>query len=170
MQCPLCEGRLSELNYEGAYIHACNSCGGEFLTSGDIAQIVSTREEKIDPDIKAQVTDWNPVFGVPSDERQRELRCPGCQSAMLVVNYTGDSGIFVDRCEACGGLWLDHLELEKVQALLERWADEAPAQIQAMAEQLEAARDEVDEQTKFNFRTSRFSFVNALFSRLLDAA
>ena len=87
-----------------------------------------------------------------------------------VINYAGDSGIFLDRCDSCGGLWLDYLELEKVQALLEQWADESPDQIKALAGQLEAAGQEMYEQTRFNFRSSRFSFVNAILSRLLDAA
>ena len=38
---------------------------------------------------------------------------------METFNYGGDSGIVLDRCRACGGVWLDGGELEKVQVLVE---------------------------------------------------
>ena len=106
--------------------------------------------------------------------RRRALRvaacCPSCNGSMRVTNYCGDSGVCVDRCDACGGLWLDHLELEKVQVLLEQWADDAPAQIQAVAGELENVRRETAERLDNAFAGSRFAFVNALINRFLDAA
>jgi hypothetical protein len=53
---------------------------------------------------------------------------------------------------------------------MERWADEAPQQLQAIAGKLEVARREVAEQTNDAFTGSRFAFVNALINRLLDVA
>lgn len=170
MNCPSCQGSMTTLDYQGTQIQECPSCGGEFMGAHDIVHIVNTRDERVDPEIRAQVSDWNPVFGVPEEETIRELTCPACHESMRVVNYAGDTGIFVDRCESCHGLWLDHEELEKVQALMERWADEAPAQIQALTSQLEKAERDVEGQLQFNFSASRFSFVNALLSRLIDAA
>ncbi len=170
MNCPQCGELMSDMSYEGAHINTCPSCGGEFIDAPAIAHIVNTREQNIDPEIHAQVSDWNPVYGVPDHELQQALTCPACQDPMTVINYAGDSGVYVNRCDTCSGLWLDHLELEKVQALLDRWAAEAPAQIHALSKQLEAAQREADERGRFNFRSSRFSFVNALLSRLLDAA
>ena len=170
MQCPLCDHSLREIEYEGAGIRRCESCGGEFIGPEVMTHIINTREATIDPGIHAHVTDWEPVHGVPDDERQRELLCPGCRGVMRLINYANDSGVFVDRCDECGGLWLDQLELEKVQALLDRWAAEAPQQIAALSHQLEEARRAAHEASRFNFRSSRFSFVNAVLSRLLDAA
>ncbi|MHC4210268.1 MAG: TFIIB-type zinc ribbon-containing protein, partial [Planctomycetota bacterium] len=101
---------------------------------------------------------------------QRQLRCPACDGSMDVVNYGGDSGIFVDRCGGCGGLWLDHDELEKVQIVMEKWAVEAPAQLQSIAGELELARRKAADATSKGFCGSRFSFINAIVNRLLDAA
>ena len=89
---------------------------------------------------------------------------------MRVVNYGGDSGVFVDRCERCQGIWLDQQELEKIQLLTEQWADEAPQQLRALSSELETARQAAAAQTNSAFSGSRFAFVNAVINRLLDAA
>ena len=61
---------------------------------------------------------------------------------MNPINYAGDSGVVVDRCPSCTGLWLEHSELEKVQILLEKWEDAAPAQLRSAAIKLSRARAE----------------------------
>lgn len=43
--------------------------------------------------------------------RTGPLSCPKCKSSMARARY-GD--IDVDRCQSCGGLWLDALEKEKL--------------------------------------------------------
>ncbi len=89
---------------------------------------------------------------------------------MSVVNYAGDSGVFVDRCDVCSGLWLDHEELEKVQYVMEKWAEDAQPQIKAIAGELEMARRKAARTGSGAFGGSRFAFINALVNRLLDAA
>ena len=37
---------------------------------------------------------------------------------MAAFNYAGDSGIYLDRCEDCDGLWLDAGELRSVAIFL----------------------------------------------------
>lgn len=85
---------------------------------------------------------------------------------MDVINYGVDSGIVVDRCTECQGLWLDNEELEKVQALMERWQDEAPAKIRAVADELASGR----KRSEAGVQVSRFAFVNALIDRIARAA
>ncbi len=40
------------------------------------------------------------------------MQCPKCQSAFTSVRY---EGVDVDRCAACGGIWLDAGEKEALQ-------------------------------------------------------
>ncbi|MCA9688642.1 MAG: zf-TFIIB domain-containing protein [Myxococcales bacterium] len=40
------------------------------------------------------------------------LRCPGCGAPM--VTLAGDGGVELDRCDGCGGVWLDRGELERL--------------------------------------------------------
>jgi Zn-finger nucleic acid-binding protein len=170
MQCPQCAATLEAAEYEGVPIHTCNTCGGEFVGGEEFRRIVDNRKERFDAAMKDELAESKPSFGAVSTQPKRALPCPACGQAMKVANYAGDSGIFVDRCDVCSGLWLDHEELEKVQIVMERWADEAGDQIQAIAGELETARRKAADSTTGSFSGSRFAFVNALINRLLDAA
>ena len=170
MNCPQCTADLQRAAYEGVPLHTCNSCGGEFVGGEELGRIVRNRRERFSEALREALADHKPRFGHTASEPHRHLECPACGHTMSVVNYAGDSGIFVDSCHICGGLWLDHEELEKVQVIMERWADEAQPQIQALAGQLESARRKAAERASRTFGASRFAFVNALINRLLDAA
>jgi Zn-finger nucleic acid-binding protein len=156
------------LDYEGATIHSCDGCGGEFLEGAALAHVIQAREERFAPDEEDSL--WRPAFGVPECARRRRVECPGCGTAMDVGNYGGDSGVFIDRCPGCGGVWLDHAELERVQRLTELAADRADEQLRAIANDLDAARRASDARVRDAFRGSRFAFVDALINRLLDVA
>ncbi len=170
MECPQCSAGLQATAYEGVPMHTCESCGGEFVGGEELGRIVDNRKATFDAGMKDELTDCKPSFGAVSSQPDRSLSCPACGHPMTVSNYAGDSGIFVDRCEVCSGLWLDHAELEKVQIIMERWADEAKPRIQALAGKLEQARRTAADNAAGSFRGSRFAFVNALINRLLDAA
>jgi Zn-finger nucleic acid-binding protein len=170
MQCPQCSSSLASTLYEGVPIHTCATCGGEFIGGEELGRIVQTRQEQFSAELQDSMIGHEPSFGGTVTQPQRQLCCPACDGPMQVINYSGDSGIFVDRCAVCGGLWLDHEELEKVQFVMEKWADEAPAQLQAIAGELEMARRKAADAAGKSFSGSRFSFVNAIVNRLLDAA
>jgi len=172
MQCPNCDGSLREVTYEDALIRACEDCGGEFIGAEALSHIVATRGEHFPEADDADLSDIKPQFGSssPAAKMLPTLNCPECGGIMSVGNYGGDTGVFIDRCDDCGGVWLDQDELENVQILSERWADEAPAQIRAIAGKLERARREAAASTSDAFAGSRFAFVNAIINRILDAA
>ncbi|MEC9373450.1 MAG: zf-TFIIB domain-containing protein [Planctomycetota bacterium] len=170
MRCPNCNEPLRALEYEGVSIQTCDGCGGEFLDGVQLAHVVKTREARFAGELADALANYEPITGVPIPEPVRDRSCPACQNEMQVVNYGGDTGVFIDRCGVCGGVWLDHEELENVQILTERWQDEAPEAIRAIAAELEAARQRSRESVTNAFSGSRFSFVNALINRILDAA
>lgn len=170
MNCARCSTHLRPLEYEGVEVFTCDGCGGEFLGPAELSHIVTTREARFDPELVEALQDHNPIFGVPAADSHDPPNCPACARAMTPINYGGDTGIRVDRCPSCAGVWLDRDELEKVQILMERWSDVAPVQLRAIATQLEQARQRALDRTDNAFSGSRFSFVNALINRLLDAA
>lgn len=170
MRCPHCSSPMKPMTYEGVHIHTCNGCGGEFVGPAELAAIVQTREMVFGDHLKGLYADHEPAFGIPDGEPAREFACPACKGAMQLINYAGDTGIAVDRCGECGGVWLDHKELEKVQLIVERWTERAPAQLREIAGELDAARRRTAEMWSAKFSGSRFSFVNAMINRLLDLA
>lgn len=122
MNCPRCTTPLSPILYEGVEIDTCPTCQGEWLDAGELQQIVRTVERTFTPeeidelDALRQAT-----FRVEAGGAQR-VRCPRCPRQRLEpFNYAGNSGVILDKCPACGGIWLDHRELEMVQALVEEW-------------------------------------------------
>ena len=40
LECPKCDGKLVETNYENIKIDICNKCTGAWLDAGELAQIV----------------------------------------------------------------------------------------------------------------------------------
>ncbi len=170
MNCPVCRTQLSALTYEGVNIHTCNSCGGEFIGGSEMSHIVRTRDERFPAELRAELASQTPTAGISAGEDKRDLDCPACSGTMQLINFAMDTGVHVDRCADCNGLWLDQEELERIQVLVEQWADNAPQKIQSIARDLETARRDAAESTAGSFNGSRFSFVNALINRILDAA
>ena len=41
LNCPKCDGKLVETNYENIKIDVCNNCTGVWLDAGELAQIVN---------------------------------------------------------------------------------------------------------------------------------
>ncbi len=120
-------------------------------------------------ELREMLAQRTPRRGMAADAHPA-LCCPGCGEPMMVFSYGGDSGVFVDRCQSCNGLWLDCEELQRIQVLQERWADEAPDQLKRISVDLEKARQEAAQSTSSAFAGSRFAFINALINRYLDAA
>ena len=46
--------------------------------------------------------------------------CPRCS---IRLNQVANHGVEIDYCTTCGGVWLDHGELEKLTTLIQRKKD-----------------------------------------------
>lgn len=170
MRCPIDGRELTPMEYEGALVFTCESCGGDLLSGDTLSHIVRTRESTFGELWPQLVQHSRPIMGTPAKSLQRGLGCPVCAAKMTTVNYFGSSDIFIDRCLQCQAVWLDRQELERVQALVEQWQDQAPGQLAAISIKLEDTRKRTVAASESAFQGSRLSFVNALMNRLLDAA
>ncbi len=170
MNCPSCSAPLKEIHFEGVKLHSCDGCGGEFVTPEALAHIVNTRDEKFTPAMRKTVAGRKPVAGIPADMPLRKMTCPACGSKTTTMNYAVDTGVCVDRCDVCGGIWLDKDELEHIQIILEQAEDAFPTKMTAAQRELQKAKEQASSQTSGAFEASRLSFVNAIVNRFLDAA
>ncbi|MFM9997034.1 MAG: zf-TFIIB domain-containing protein [Phycisphaerales bacterium] len=109
-----------------------------------------------------------PVPGIPGDDPIRKMTCAACASPTTVITYALDTGVSVDRCGVCGGVWLDRDELEHIQSIMDQAQDAASAKRAGAAGALADAKRKSREVGVFH--GSRFSFVNAIVNRFLDAA
>jgi len=122
LQCPRCQAGLETVLYENVEIETCPVCHGEWLDAGELNHIVETVEKTFTPEEIGTLDALNRnVFKISQGGDQR-LNCPKCFGQKLTpFNYASSSGIILDKCPGCGGIWFDRNELERVQALVEGW-------------------------------------------------
>jgi len=125
--CPRCKTGMSPLEYEGVPIDRCDRCRGEWLDGGELKRILDAAREHPEASAEVEALKQPKIRGVLLAEVRENLPCPACGQTMEAFNYAGDTGIILDRCRHCGGIWLDAGELEKVQHVIEA-ADETADQ------------------------------------------
>jgi Zn-finger nucleic acid-binding protein len=113
VNCPRCEAALRSGEIEGVQIDECAACQGIWFEKDELQQA----RDASDPDLA-----WMD-FEMWKDEDQFDisqgaLRCPTCDTAMAAVKY-GDTGVEVDYCTHCQGVWLDGSEFEGIVNALE---------------------------------------------------
>ncbi|MCO6438355.1 MAG: zf-TFIIB domain-containing protein [Phycisphaerae bacterium] len=166
MQCPACQSTLRPVVYEGITIETCDACRGEWLDPGELLHVTRAREARFGENERRAVTAAAKITGVKLADADRDLRCPKCGDTTDAVNYGGDSGIVIDRCTGCGGIWLDADEMEKVQMLVEHWEDQLPDDLKKYAKRLRQVAADVEQRTCFNL--AGIPFMNALVNGVID--
>lgn len=166
MKCPNCQAALKTIAYENTQIETCDGCGGEWLDAKELGHIARVRETRFSPEERRAVSAASKITGVKIKDHDRDLACPKCGGATDAVNYGGDSGIIIDRCPACHGIWLDKAELEGVQLLVEGWQDGLTGDLAKFGPRLHQLAEEVDARSKVQI--SRFRFMNAIINGVLD--
>ncbi len=166
MQCPGCHAMLRTIDYEGIKIETCPSCHGEWLDAGELTHITKVREVRFDEQERRALAAAAKVTGVKMDQIDRGLTCPKCGGRTEAVNYGGDSGIIIDRCPSRCGFWLDQGELERIQMVVEGWADNLPGHLAEHGARMRKVTADID--AGDTITVSRFGFVNSIVNGVLD--
>lgn len=166
MQCPGCRATLGTVDYEGIKIEICPKCEGAWLDAGELGHIVKAREVRFDEDERRAVVAATKITPVKIERVDRDLPCPKCRGQTDALNYGGDTGIVIDKCTGCGGIWLDAGEIDRIQALVEGWEDGLPEALARYGPRLHQVAADLEEGTKF--KLSRFAFVNSIINGILD--
>lgn len=105
MNCPRCQTPLIIVEYEDIELDWCSACGGLWFNRGEM-------------DLLALKMGLPPVRFAPAPpgnaRDEKMLKCPECNRRMDKRLLEEDHSTVVDVCPHCGGLWLDHGELEQV--------------------------------------------------------
>ena len=166
MQCPQCDTRLETIEYEGIKVETCPGCEGEWLDDGELKHVVKTREVLFSEEERRAIASTTKITGVKVEDVDRDLRCPNCGGQTDAINYGGDTGIIIDRCTGCRGIWLDRSELEKIQKLVEGWDDGLEDDLKQYGPRLREVAAVLDRQD--DVKVSRFGFVNSIMNGVLD--
>ena len=106
--CPRCQESLSTTSMGIVEIETCCGCGGMWLDVNELEIVVEKAQSMLNcrelPDLKD--------IAAPLEE-DIEMKCPKCiDTSLRAFIYAFDSGIELDKCPLCKGLWLDKSELE----------------------------------------------------------
>jgi Zn-finger nucleic acid-binding protein len=101
--CPLCRIDLDEIDLQRELVDRCPECRGVFLDEGELGTIVKMVEIFREIDL-----DEADIDNIPKADLSRSLVCPADGAPMEPVDL---SGVVVDICSECGGIWLDGGEM-----------------------------------------------------------
>ncbi len=110
--CPRCNTCLTAAEQEGVGLDSCDRCGGRWIEPDGLkalAERPAPQAEEAGQPPRVEVVFHDPKEGVP---------CPECRQPMAPFNYAGDSGVILDKCNHCDGIWLDAGELEQVRKVV----------------------------------------------------
>ena len=170
MRCPGCESTLSTVQYEGIAVEICGTCSGCWLDADELGCIVRIREQRFSPEQLSSIDTAAKIPGIPVKDIERDIVCPSCGTPTGPLNYGGDTGIVIDRCPKCHGIWLDVGELESIQMLVESWKDSLPDDLRTYGPVL----DRVDNELRTGNRVAVSSlplvagFINAIINGVLN--
>ncbi|MFM2295615.1 MAG: hypothetical protein RLZZ350_2028 [Verrucomicrobiota bacterium] len=117
MRCPACEHILLRFKTGNVVLDACHHCGGLWFDAGELAKV---NREQPDPD--ELIADF-PHRAETRVAENSARPCPRCVTATLTQKlYSLGSGVIMDCCPDCRGLWLDRGELEKIREALRHTA------------------------------------------------
>lgn len=109
MNCPKCRHELSEFSTkDGVVIDVCDGCQGVWFDRGEMAAYA---------DLARDVPDLQKVWNNASTTRNP---CPRCRTNLEEMQYSAQDPLLIDRCPACGGIWLDSGELGKILEIVQK--------------------------------------------------
>ena len=112
MKCPACQKRLHRFQAGTVALDGCaTGCGGIWFDADELEKTNRFASDHNVPDIVRPPT-------VRVDE-EAERPCPRCKGGVLEKKlFSLGSGVIMDCCPKCAGVWLDFGELEKIRESL----------------------------------------------------
>lgn len=108
MICPTCKKQLSKTTFRNTDIDYCDSCFGLWFEEDELRLAKDKKDENINW-LDIDLWQDNSKLKVSCCNRF----CPKCRLPLYEVEY-GDSGIKIDICNICRGVWLDRGEFKKI--------------------------------------------------------
>jgi len=112
MNCPKCNCELDSANINGVMLETCDSCEGIWFDPEELIKIIQIPEEELR--VSNIASSLEESHEDDFHESGFRTTCPKCGETMEVQTYSYDSGIKMDKCNSCGGVWLDDGEIKSV--------------------------------------------------------
>lgn len=131
MLCPRCKKTLDKVIFHNVDVDYCPYCLGAFFEEKELDWAKNEKDKDLrwlDIDLWENKEKFKISYGI--------RLCPNCRVPLYEVYY-GDSGIIVDVCNLCKGIWLERGEFKKIIEYMK-----ATANYKIMANYLENLRRE----------------------------
>jgi len=169
MKCPRCSSILKPVEYNGVQIDVCPGCKGEWLNAGELLKIVEHHEEVFTPGEIASLDAVNKEIFTNESCNHDELNCPLCETVKMEhFNYGTTSGIILDKCPDCEGIWTDKDELKKVEMVVDGWKSCLNQDLKKYGSILKKVELQEKQDLGKTISVSRFGFVNAILRQFCD--
>jgi len=117
MLCPICKIGLREVIFYNIGVNYCPNCLGIFFEEEELRWAKDEKDKNLN---WLDIDLWKNRKKFKISRNQKP--CPVCRLPLYEVNY-GDSGITIDVCNLCYGIWLDRGEFKKIIEYLKSRAD-----------------------------------------------
>lgn len=121
LPCPACGTALREVEESGVHVDRCDSCSGVWLDGAELTKLIEARNRVFPPDVVQQLKEKLAVGRRGYQHGPRDAagrKCPRCDALLRSYNYAYSTGVIVDRCPACKGIWTDYGEIEQIEILM----------------------------------------------------
>ncbi len=154
--CPVCQVNLVPQTHLGITIDVCPTCAGIWFDADELPRL-----RELDPGVLPRIEHlYQPT--VERYEGAGDRPCPVCRVPMYRYNYLYTSNIALDGCDQCGGVWVDHGELVKMDQLAqEARAMEIPPETRAQLELLKMEAELKERQAQLRYWEGLFAFLRA---------
>jgi len=150
----------------------CESCEGVFLDFGEIVELAKDGTHTKKEVKKIQTGDKQ------KDHDQSVYACPNCGYDMEEREYAFDSGVHVDWCQNCDGMYLNKGELRELKSYLSSihgGSTESKENIKKGTLLLQKHRVEYEEKEKINkeeiddlYSSDDIPVINGIVEKLID--
>lgn len=168
MQCPFCKILLHKLTIEEISADYCSLCGGIWFSSrNDFAAAAEKCANKSNSLFQIYTNGLINTEIKKIDSTCFVLNCPQCYTPMETINYAANSGIFINRCHSCKGIWIDDEEFKKIAGYLtdNPMMDKMASELAHEVRKIESAKQfslEVGKIANVNFSSIRDLYTNPL--------
>ncbi|NOZ84915.1 MAG: rhomboid family intramembrane serine protease [Deltaproteobacteria bacterium] len=107
--CPKCGHPLTPVHYAGVRADHCTFCKGIWLDKGELARIEGTPTDLPDR-----------LAGDIEEVHRTGHVCPSCGGRLVEREFVPGTGLWIDQCKQCGGLWFDSGELMQARSIRKR--------------------------------------------------
>lgn len=115
MKCPACNRTLARRKVGSIQLDVClGGCGGIWFDADELNRV---NEEQPNRDEQILEIAHDPALQTADDAHERP--CPHCTGQRMDRRlFSLGTGVVLDRCPQCDGVWLDAGELEKIRSTL----------------------------------------------------